>query len=306
MAATTWDPNAKAAGITLSGSNLVATAASGTNPGVFATRALSGPSYWEITATAIASTMGVGVASRAWNDANSTLPGNDANNNSLGYLQDGTVRLNGATLATLATYAVGNVVRVAINPQARLAWFAVGAGGWNNDVIANQNPVGNVGGINISSMAWDTLLPVFGASTTTGAGTAAFSSAGWTFTAPSGFSSPDTCNAAGTAAGTTTRDGPARQDPMVGPTKQGHAFLGGYGPLSGSAAVAGTVEQSSTAIAKRVLLFDRVSAEKIGETVSNGGSGDYSIPALGRGKTIVIALDDPSYNALILDEVIPI
>jgi hypothetical protein len=306
MAATTWDPNNKAAGITLSGSNLVATAASGTNPGVFATRALSGPSYWQVTATTIASTMSIGIANRSWNNANSLLVGNDAN--SLGWLNNGTVRQNNATLATIATYVQGDVVEVAVNPQARLFWGRVNGGNWNNDVIANQNPVGNVGGIDFSGMAFGTLLPAFAASTTTGAGTAVFTS-GFAHTAPTGYLSVDTSAAVSIAAEITgsgaTHDGPARQDP-VSIANQRTPWLGGYGSLSGSLNIAGNMKEAGVAVSgRRVLLFDRASGEKVGEVLTDG-SGNFTMPALGRAKTIVVALDGTTYNAQVFDNVVPL
>jgi hypothetical protein len=304
MAATTWDSITKAAGITLSGGSLVATAASGTNPGCFATRTLTGPSYWEVASTVIASTMGIGFANRLWNDASGTLLGGDANG--LAYRNDGTVRLNNVTLATIAAYVAGNSIGTAVNPQARLCWFRVGAGGWNNDVIGNQNPVGNVGGIDFSSMGFGTLLPAFGASTTTGAGTAIFTS-GFANAAPSGYITVDTCGALGVAAELTSsaaqHDGPARQDPVT-THEQKSIYLGGYGPLAGTLNIAGVVQENSANVAKRVLVFDR-NGEKIGEATSNASTGVYSIPGKGRSKVFVVALDDPTYNALLFDEVIP-
>ncbi len=294
MAATTWDTTAKAAGITLSGGNLIAT------------RALSGPSYWQVTCTTLASTMSIGFANRSWNNANSLLVGNDAN--SLGYLNNGTVRLNNATLATIATYGAGDAVEIAVNPQAKLFWGRVNGGNWNNDVIGNQNPVGNVGGIDYSAMPFGTLLPAFAASTTTGAGTAVFTS-GFAHTPPTGYLSVDTNAALGIAAEITgsgaTHDGPARQDPTSG-TQQKVPWLSGYGSLAGTLNIAGNMKQLGVNISgKRVLVFDRANGEKIGEALTDG-SGNFSIPAMGRAKTLVVALDDPTYNAAVFDEVIPL
>jgi hypothetical protein len=308
MTATTWDPNNKAAGITLTGGSLIATAASGTNPAVLATRSISGPSYWEVTCTTLALTMAIGIACGRLNTGNGLLIGNDAVSQGVGFLNNGTVRLNNATLATIQTYAAGNVIGIAYNPQARLIWFRNDAGNWNNDVIGNQNPVGNVGGIDVSAMVLGTLYPAFAASTTTGAGTANFTGA-FANAAPTGYITLDTLAAGGRAAelntAGNTHDGPVRQDPVAGYNQVG-AWLGGYGPLSGSLHIAGNVKELGVnAASKRVLLFDGKNGEKIGEVLSDA-SGNFTMPALGRATTIVIALDPTTYDALVFDRVIPL
>jgi hypothetical protein len=49
--------------------------------------------------------------------------------------------------------AAGDTIGMAINLTQQLVWFYnAQTGKWNNDVIANQNPVGNIGGISIQAL----------------------------------------------------------------------------------------------------------------------------------------------------------
>lgn len=304
MAATTWDPNNKAAGITLSSGNLVALAASGTNPGVFATRPITGKSYGEHTVTTIPGNFALGFANRSWNDASTTILGGDANG--LAFRQDGTVKLNNANLTTIQTYAVGNVVQFAIDPFAALVWFNVNNGSWNNSGAAN--PATGVGGIDYSSMSYGSLLPAFGAVTTTSKVTTVFSSGGWTYPAPSGFSSVDAVGASGVAADLLSATAPylgaARQDPLTGSFQRVSINQAGWGP-NGSTNVSGTVTESGSPVAKIVRIYDRASGKFLGQTTSSAIDGTYSIPAFGHAPVVAVAFDDPTYNALVFDEVIP-
>jgi hypothetical protein len=75
--------------------------------------------------------------------------------NSLGYWwSSGAVFTNNVAASTIFTSAQGDVVAIAIDEGNKKIWFKNinNNTGWNNDVIANQNPVGNVGGISISGV----------------------------------------------------------------------------------------------------------------------------------------------------------
>jgi hypothetical protein len=202
----------------------------------------------------------------------------------------------------------------------------VDGGNWNNDVIGNQNPVGNVGGIDFSSMAFDTLLPVFGASTTTGAGTANFTGS-FAHTAPTGYISVDTSSALGHAAELTSstppHDGPARQDPVtVNAQKTGFGTGAGgwYGiskntpstavkqwsPAATATHVSGTITANGSPVSTKVRAYDHNTGEFLGETLSSAGDGSFSIPALGRASVVVVAMDAPNYNAMVFDTVTPL
>lgn len=191
MSATVFDANFKSAGITLSGGNLTATVASGTS-NVGADHKVTGPTYFEMTMGAsLTGSVCVGLVNNAFNTASGTLLGVDAN--SVGYKNDGTVKINNATLTTIATYLATNVICVAIDPRYAKIWFRVGAGGWNNDILANQDPASNVGGITLATLACAGLRPAFGGTTVspTQAATAVFTS-GFAQTPPTGFITVDT------------------------------------------------------------------------------------------------------------------
>jgi hypothetical protein len=302
MPATTWDTNAKSAGVTLSGGNLVATITAASS-NVAATRTLTGKSYWEITATTLPSTMAIGICNRTFVFSSGTLLG--ANANGLGYRNGGAVVVNGVTLSTIATYTGGNVIRVAVDWQNLTIWFAVGAGNWNNSAL--NNPATAVGGIDYSSMTLGAMRPAGGATFTTNhVLTAAFSSAGWSFSAPSGFSSVDTCNAVGIATVMPSLVS-ARQDPFDGTYQFVATQTPGYGYGTGAATtISGTVTEAGVPVAKKVRLYDHETGQFLGEATSNAGTGVYSIPAFGRRKVIAIAIDDPTYRALIYDYVAPV
>jgi hypothetical protein len=190
MPATTWDDTLKsAAGMTLSGGSLTATATAAASVG--ATQNCTGPTYFQVTiGTAIATSQQVGMVTRRANFG-TTLLGNDANL-SIGYHSGGTVRINNAVVTTIQTFAANAVVDVAYNPNAKLIWFRTNNGNWNNDVIANQNPAGNVGGISTAGVSGP-LYPAWGAAATGNNATAKFTS-GFTYTPPTGYITVDTRN----------------------------------------------------------------------------------------------------------------
>ncbi len=181
--ATTWDSNRKTSTIALSGGNLVATS-SGLGV-VAATRSMTGNTYFEVTATTLTGTLAIGFLNPSYNTASASILGTD--NNGLAYKSSGAVVLNNVTLTTLATYAAGNVIGVAVDLANRLVWFRVGAGNWNNN--AGFSPVTGVGGIDFSTIASTPLLPAAGASATGAVLTAAFTT--FANTAPTGFVSID-------------------------------------------------------------------------------------------------------------------
>lgn len=189
MAATVWDTNLKSAsGMALSGGNLTATATAAASVG--ATRPCSGLVYFQVTiGVAIATSQQVGLVNRGF-AFGTTLLGNDSSANSIGYHNNGTVRINNATVTTIQTFAANDVIDVAFNPIARLIWFRTNNGNWNNDIIGNQNPNGNVGGISTSSFGGP-MYPAWGAGATGNNATAVFTS-GFTNTAPTGYITADT------------------------------------------------------------------------------------------------------------------
>jgi hypothetical protein len=190
MTATTFDSNLmSASGMALSGGNLTATATAAASVG--AARACSGLTYFQVTlGSSIGTAQLVGLVNRSF-AFGTTLLGADGANNSVGYKSsDGTVKINNATAATIQTSAANAVIDVAYNPSTQKIWFRTNNGNWNNDVIANQNPVGSVGGISTAAVR-GALYPAWGAAATGNNATAVFTS-GFTNTPPTGYITVDT------------------------------------------------------------------------------------------------------------------
>jgi hypothetical protein len=84
--------------------------------------------------------------------------------NSIGLWGDGTVYINATTFASTIgpnaalSFTGGGEVMVATDFDAKLVWFRVGAGNWNNNPSAN--PATGVGGVSFSATV-GTLVPAF-------------------------------------------------------------------------------------------------------------------------------------------------
>jgi len=289
MTATTFDPNFKTTGVALSSGNLVATMPSGSsgNSNAMATRRLTSQfTYWEITPSAVSGTVGIGIANAWFNIALGQVLGYD--NHGVGYQQNGNVQLNNVTLATLATYTSGNVIRVCVDLQNQLIYFAVNGGYWNN--VSGNNPLTQTGGIPYSTMVLDGVFPAVGGATTTTSQvfTATFTS-GFAYTPPTGAASVDVCGAQGIAS--------------IMPT-QGQ-FTGIYMPAAPPKSVGGWVEVNGTLTpGRKVLVFDHVSCQLLGTAVTDA-YGNYTINTQGSSLVAIVALGDSSYNALVQDEITP-
>lgn len=184
MTVVTWNPADKSASLTLSNENL--TAASGLSTGTHGVRANGGVStskwYFETSSGLISVLQGVGIANASWPLDNTAL-GADANG--ISYRPSGAVIGNNTTLATIAAYVVNSIVSVAFDLTNNKIWFRVNGGNWNNDVIANQNPATNTGGVDISFATGPFLAAWFEGAAANDV-TADFGIA-FTFVAPSGF-----------------------------------------------------------------------------------------------------------------------
>ncbi|MFT4115418.1 SPRY domain-containing protein [Bradyrhizobium sp.] len=147
---TSFDPAHTSANLTLSDGNTVEVAVA---PGGW-TRALASKSsgLWYFSATILADTAnqsGVGLMNA------SELAGNyiGQTNNSIGYYPGGDVYLNGAAVASIGSYAVGDVIGVAMNRTTNKVWFRKNGNGWNGGTLASQNPATGTGGISISNIS---------------------------------------------------------------------------------------------------------------------------------------------------------
>lgn len=180
---TTWDPVNIASGIALSGGNLIATRAGG---GRAHTRSLashsSGKYYMEVTATSASSGFdAVGVLNGSETFARYIGEGG---NNSLGYWSDASVYRNGSVVATLATWATGDVISMAVDVGASRIWFRKNAGNWNNNPAAD--PAAATNGIDISAIT-GALFSGNELQADTNVGTANFGASAYAQSVPSGF-----------------------------------------------------------------------------------------------------------------------
>lgn len=154
---TTFDPVNVSSGVTLSGGNLVATAATGASShfarSLRAAVSNYGKFFFSGTATVMDSGTSVGLGLAA--TISQASLGLDTK--SVGYFPSGIVKLNNATIATIQTFTTGDVVDTAVNfgtgtVGSELIWFRVNGGNWNNSGTAN--PATNTGGISISSLIY--------------------------------------------------------------------------------------------------------------------------------------------------------
>lgn len=150
-AATWWDPTKVTPGqVALSNANRTGTLTVVDNAMMKATHPkTSGIPGWSATFGATTSVTSVGFANNAENLFNSL---GQAGGNSLGYQGfSGQVRINGAVLATLSAYVVGDTVEVKWNAAGNTFFARVNGGNWNNNPAAD--PATNTGGISMATMA---------------------------------------------------------------------------------------------------------------------------------------------------------
>lgn len=303
--ATVWGP--KSTSITLSGGNLVATCTANISA-VEATRGCSGKTYWEIAVTTQSALVSIGICFLVTSFGTGTHLGEDGNH--VGYRTDGLVRLNGSTLATIMTYAQGDVISVACDPANKLLWFRKNGGNWNNSATADPATLSE--GIFYGT----TSLPIVGfavpavtmaGATPNQAVTATFT-APFTHTAPSGFSSIDSVQSAGVG-GKKTLSSSSLAIIGGGISHSGFYQIPGkmWSPV-GHKYVSGVVRDSGLFVSRVVRAYDRATGEFLGETKSSPVDGSFVLDGCGRSEVFVVAFDDnnaPDYNAIIYDRVVP-
>jgi hypothetical protein len=199
---------------------------------------------------------------------------------------------------------------MAVNVQMALIWFRVSGGNWNNNVA--NNPATNTGGIDYSSMTIrGSLDAAVSASLTGTVWTAVFSAAGWAGTAPVGYGSLDAVSAIAVEQG---QDG--QVPPANAPDASPAIFIGAplrdtrtyrsFTPAGTITTISGTTKEVGVLSAsKRVEVYDRITGELLGSTLSDG-SGNWSIPCLGRPSVRVVGSDPTTYNSVVYDNVVPV
>jgi hypothetical protein len=155
----------KNSNVVISGAGLVATASNNTSNyeagrGFTATTAMASGAkrYVETTMTNIQHNVtSLGLCNASETFADGAYVGSQANG--LTYFKNGQVFKNGAAIVSgLAAFGVNDVIGMAIDAGNKV-WFRKNGGNWNNDVIGNQDPASNLGGIDISALG--TVYPAY-------------------------------------------------------------------------------------------------------------------------------------------------
>jgi hypothetical protein len=322
--ATTWAYDEGGTAIVVDNKSLVARSLSSTAGSIMARRPItSALTYWEIAlGSTLTGSCRIGVCTTGLTGL--VLPGADLT--ACAYDSGGTVKINNATVATLVSYTASDNIGVAVRSDLALIWFRKNGGGWNNDVIANQDPANGIGGISLSTLTGGGygIRPAFGGSTFAQA-TALFASTSWIYTAPTGAQSIDVRNSSAVSGGIAQRGSSfttyKAADAVTPPTflatssfpAQRGAVLPGawYGnqkiwtPAAPMTKISGQVQESGSPVAgRRVLLYDQATGALIGTTLSDG-SGNYAVPALGHADVFAVFIDPP-YDAMIFDNLVPL
>jgi hypothetical protein len=178
LSTTTFNPSDKRSTVTLSNGNLTMATSGGTGGVRSIASHSTGKYYFEATRIA---TFGdtVGIATSSWTEQFTI--GSSAGSGEWGYRSDGSINNNGAIIATYATYAVNDVIGVAVDiTNLRVYWRKNGT--WQN----SADPVAGTGGNTITSgLTW------FAAAMAGSAGngwTANFGASAYQSTAPTGYS----------------------------------------------------------------------------------------------------------------------
>jgi len=191
----TWDPLNTASPISLSTDKLTASItlpnASNYHTRATGSVAASSKKYWEIagdTIDAFSNAIANGFVDGSFVIDVLTYLGQDAH--SLGYFNtSGETYTNGSQVGDFANFDTSAMVLcLAVDTVNSKIWFRVNSGGWNNDVIGNQNPATNTGGLSFSMTP--PLYPALCFRSNSSASyqlTGRFASASWTYAAPSGF-----------------------------------------------------------------------------------------------------------------------
>lgn len=271
------------------------------------TRFPVGKFYFETRLEALAGTPGVGFVAVSYGFPWAAL---GAGTLDVVYQPGGLVRFKNTTLATLAPYAVGDRVCVAVDPALRLAWFRVNGGGWNNDGLAN--PATGVGGINISGLTNWQLAPAVSFSTIGSVFKGYFRDADYAFAVPAGFNDISEVNV---PTGRTRRSN--QMGYVVAPQNLQNIYMVRDFPNERIArlvsipagpvkVIAGEVRENDVGVEGRLVrLYNKRTGDFIGEARTNS-NGDFVLPARDPDLPhFVVAFDDPEYNAKVYDNVMP-
>lgn len=147
--------------------------------------------YFEVAIVTMTNADGtaIGLGSSSFVPAGHYTGDNSGGNSSIGYFGDGTVYRAGSNQGSIATYAAGDNIGVAVDMVNSKVWFRKNGGNWNNAAIGSQNPAANTGGYSISTLTTGGLT-VYPACTFFAVGekiSGRFLATSWSYAAPSGF-----------------------------------------------------------------------------------------------------------------------
>lgn len=190
---TTWSTTDKVASVTLSGSNLTATAVNDAAATFQSGRSIVGIAAGQkkffslqVTILPTASTnVAVGLANGSF--AFASFLGVDTNSLAQ-YFNNASVLVNNASIGTSTAWVLNSVLDFAVDRQNNRIWTRIGGGNWNNSGVAD--PATNAGGFDCSG-ATGTLFACYellGDAGGTGRVIANFGATAYSFAAPSGFS----------------------------------------------------------------------------------------------------------------------
>jgi hypothetical protein len=159
----TLDPDHLGNGGVLSNGNLTLSSTSGTWHSAHALLGATAGSYYvEATINKIGAGVGLGLCNGVenmngfvGNDASGILAYDEVSPSVASGIFTNNAFVTAGVVATSGHFPLvaGDTIGMAVNLTAQMVWFYNAQTGlWNNDVIANQNPVGNIGGISIQSL----------------------------------------------------------------------------------------------------------------------------------------------------------
>lgn len=273
------------------------------------TRWVTGPTYFEMVATAVTGVVGVGLASFTFGHGAAALGTGLLN---LVYNSNGQVRFNNTTLTTISNFTTGDRISVAYHPALQLIWFKVNAGSWNND--GSADPATFVNGIDVSGFSGGQASPACSFSVVGGSVKGFFSAASFNYTPPTGYYSIEEVVV------TAAHNPMERLAPVITEAAVTDACYMAIDPEQSQTAyisfpagpiklIAGEVRENDVGVPGRVVrIYNRLSGDLLGSAVTNS-VGEFSIPAKDPNlEHYVVALDDDAgtvYNAKIYDRVLP-
>jgi hypothetical protein len=150
-ATTALDPLKKNANITLSGDNLIADCDTTAAWQIALSLAgySTGKKFCSVLMNTVAADNPEGIGVCTGSQLLGTYMGQGE---SISWWKAGTIEFNSGTVATIGGFTTGDVLDMAVDLDAKLVWFRKNGGDWNNDVLANQNPDGNVGGASFAGI----------------------------------------------------------------------------------------------------------------------------------------------------------